>query len=143
MQFCRRLDQELLAALRIIAFGRFSLEVTAVGTHFPGAAPVRELYVKKLPQLPLQLEPLDRHNDLHPALQVALHGVGRTDQVLFLAAVAEIVEARMLQKAADNADDADIFGNSGQPGTNQAAVPDDEVDFTPAWEARQRARATS
>ena len=64
-------------------------------------------------------------------LQVALHGIGRGDEILLVSAVAEIVDAGVLQKSPDDADHADIFGQAGDPGTQPAGVAHDQVDLHP------------
>src|SRR5512137_1692398 len=97
-----------MAAFRFVGVVRLTLDVGAVRLHIPGAAPVSQLDVEKAAQVPLEHEALDRHKNLDAALQIPLHGVGRADEILLLAPVAEIIESCMFQKAADNADNTDV-----------------------------------
>jgi len=102
--------------------GLAALRVRAVARHLPGVALVGEVQVEDLAQLLLQARVLDRRQHLDAALEVALHAVRRADVVLGRAGVAEVVDARVLQKPADDADHADVLGDARQAGTKLAGV---------------------
>ena len=110
---------------------RHTLPVTAVRLHLPGAAAVGGVEIEDCPEFPGQSGRFHRAENLHPRLQVPLHGVGRGDEVFFVAAVAEVVDARMLQKAADDADDADVLRQAGDAGAEPAGIPHEQIDLHP------------
>ena len=58
----------------------------------------------------------DGCEDLHAAVEIALHQVGAAHEDFFFAPVVKVVDAAVLQKAADEADDADRFAQSGHAG---------------------------
>src|SRR5689334_12866610 len=94
------LDRLLLA---VLGAHPGALDVAAVGLHVPRAALVAELGVEDVAQLGLQPRVLDRHQDLDPLLEVALHRVGRADVVLGAAAVVEVVDPLVLEEPAEDA----------------------------------------
>src|SRR6185312_13391751 len=98
------LDHLLLAVFGVEAG---ALDVAAVGLHVPRAALIRKLRVEHVPQLLLQPRILDRAQHLDALLEVALHRIGRADVVLGAPGVVEVVDARVLEEAADHADDLD------------------------------------
>ena len=61
-------------------------------------------------------------------LKVSLHRIGRTDVVLFFAAVSEIENTTMFEEAPDNTDDTDVFGQTGNPWTQAARITHDEIN---------------
>src|SRR5439155_8290238 len=83
------------------------------------------------------LEPLpqgrsqDREGDLDAMVEVPRHPVRGGEEVLLVAAIEEIVDARVLEEAIDDRDDADSLGQSGYAGPEAADPPDDQVDVHP------------
>ena len=62
-------------------------------------------------------------------VEVAVHPVGGADEEFLVAAVEEMIDAGMLEESAEDADDADVFGQSRDAGAQAAEAADDEVDF--------------
>ena len=61
--------------------------------------------------------------------RLRVHQVGAAHQQFVLAAVAEVVEAAVLQEAPDDADHADILADAGHAGPQAAHAAHDQVDL--------------
>src|SRR5690606_3518048 len=70
-----------------------------------------------------------RRDHLHTLGQVARPPVGRPDEILGLAGVVEAVDARMLEKPAQLADDADVLRHALDAGPQAADLADHHVDL--------------
>ena len=57
-------------------------------------------------------------------------------QVLLGAAVAEIIDAAVLQEAPDDADDANGLGNAREARAQAASIANDQIDLHPGSAAR-------
>src|SRR6185369_1659070 len=66
-----------------------------------------------------------------PAIQVAVHQVGRADPVLLVAVVAEPDHPRMLQEAADDRAHPDVLRQPRYPRAQGADAAHDEIDPYP------------
>src|SRR5262249_45978946 len=108
------IDERLMAGGAAVA--RPAGDVGPVRLHRPRAATRRPLGVEHGPQLLAQRGVLDRNDHLDAALEVPLHAVRRADQELLVAPVVEVVDAGVLEEAADHADDADGLGELGHAG---------------------------
>ena len=71
---------------------------------------------------------LDRSDNLDASIEVARHPVGGSEIQLLLAVVGEIEDARMLQKAADDADDSDAIADPWYSRSKAADAAHDQVD---------------
>ena len=69
------------------------------------------------------------HDHLDAAIEVALHQVGAADVDLFLAAVEEVVDARVLEEAADDRSHRDVVADAGNAWPQAAHAADDQVDL--------------
>src|SRR5581483_2059143 len=119
------IDQLLLAARRV----RGGVAgVAAVGVHQPLAAVGLELELEDGVELTPQLRIFDWHQDLDATFKVACHRVGRTDEVLLIAAVAKVIDAAMFEKAPDDTDHADVVRETFDTGTQPASIADDQLD---------------
>src|SRR4051812_29396854 len=100
--------------LRVTATVRPRLEPgpDAVGAELPGIDVVGEAALEHVEQLGPQLRRLDRGDQLHAAVEIARHQVGGAGQDPGLVSALEGVDARMLEVAADDRDDADVLGYS-------------------------------
>jgi hypothetical protein len=103
--------------------------IGAVGLHLPCVAIRRQLRIEHRAQITAQSRILYRHHHLDPALEVSGHAVGRSDQVFLLAAVAEVVDAAVLEEAADDADHAHVLGQPGNARPQAAGVAHQQLDF--------------
>src|SRR5262249_8078947 len=118
--------QHLLAAARAFT----TTHVRAVGLHLPRAVIGRQLRIQHGAQLLALRWILHRYDDLHAALEVPLHRIGRSDvPLLLLASVPEEVDAAMLEKAADDAHHPDGLGQARDARPEPARVPHDQVDL--------------
>src|SRR5579875_272631 len=97
--------------------------------EFPGAAAGVELGIENHAQVPALAPILDRRQHLDPAFEIAFHAICRADEIFFRTTVAEIVNAPMLQEAADDTDDADVVGQSRYARTQSAGIAHDHLDF--------------
>ena len=82
---------------------------------------------------------LDRHDCLHPAIQVPVHQVGGADVPLAIAAVLEAPDPRVLQELTDDRADPDPFRDPGQPRLQRARRTHDQVDVDAGAATRDRA----
>src|SRR5262245_11549961 len=123
----REIDQDELAAASSVA----GHDVRPVGLHRPGAVCRRQLRINGLRELLLQGRILDRHDHLDTALEVALHAVGRSDEPLILAAVAEVIDPPVLEEAAHHADHPDGVGESRYARPQPAGVAHEQVHLHP------------
>ena len=62
------------------------------------------------------VRPLDREHQLDALVEVARHPVGARQVDLLVAAVQEVVDARVLEEAIDDGDDLDVVADAGTPG---------------------------
>ena len=102
-------NKNLMTAPGVVPLARGPLEITAIGLQFPGASSIIELSVEHRSNSFPQFLRLNRHKDLDPVFQITLHGIGRSDKILFFTTITEIVDHGMLQEAADYADNPHIF----------------------------------
>src|SRR5438309_6212177 len=70
-----------------------------------------------------------RKHDFHTLVEIAGHPVGAAEIDLFLAAVGEMENATVLEKAAHNAAHANTVTNPAHAGTESAHAPDDQIDI--------------
>ena len=92
-----------------------------------------------LVEQPARLRVIDRHERLDPAIEVAVHQVAGADQPLRVAAVLEPPDPRVLEELADDRPDPDPLRQALDAGHERACAADDQVDSTPADEARYSA----
>src|SRR5262249_57702818 len=95
----------------------------------PAPVPGCELRTEPRPELLPEQRVLDGRHHLDATLEVALHAVGGADEVLLLAAVAEVVDAAVLQEAPHHAHHADRLRQPGHSGAQAAGVADDQIDL--------------
>src|SRR5438552_247035 len=69
--------------------------------------------------------------DLDPAVEVAVHQVGRTDPVLRGTIVREIEDPGMLEKATEDRPNGDVLGQPGDAGPDRAECPHQQLDANP------------
>src|SRR5438093_2012320 len=110
----REVDEHLMAGGAAVA--RPARDIGPVGLHRPRAATGRQLGIEHGPQLLAERGILDGNDHLDTALEVPLHAVRRADQALLFPPVVEVVDAGVLEEAADHADDADGLGELGDAG---------------------------
>jgi len=89
---------------------------------------VGQMCIEYIPQFLFQFRRLYRTQHLHPGLKVTLHGIGRGDKIFVRAIVSEIVDAGVLQKTADNADDTNIFRKAGNTGPQATGIAHNQVN---------------
>src|SRR5882724_10716883 len=121
------LVESLLRAQRRPAVGPDPLR-GAVGENAPRLHGVGELRLENLADLPVQGGVQDREGGLDAAVEVAGHPVGRGQEVLRLSAVLEVVDARVLEIAVHDRDDADVLGEVRDLRAQAADAADDEID---------------
>src|SRR5580658_8685567 len=76
-----------------------------------------------------QLRIFQRENDFHAFIEIALHPVGAAQINLRRAAVLEIIDTAVLQKASDDAAHPDAAAQSAHTGNQSALSTDDQVDL--------------
>src|SRR5262249_25593205 len=96
--------------------------------HVPRDHRRRELGVEDVTKILAQRGVLDRYDDLDATLEVALHAVGRADQVFLVAPVPEIEDPAVLEEASEDADHADPLGDARDAGPQATRVAHDQVD---------------
>src|SRR5678816_354937 len=122
----RVLDQALVRrAHRAV---RLALVPTAVGVEIPRLAVVLEIRREQGADSLVQPRVLHRRDGLHSSIEVARHPVGRADIELFVAAVGEVPQPRMLEETADDADDANAIADIGNARTEAADAAHDQID---------------
>ncbi len=72
---------------------------------------------------------LDWEQDFDPPIQVARHQIGAAHVKRRIAIVVEVVDARMLQEAADDTHHLDIIADSGDARTQAANTANDQIDL--------------
>ena len=77
---------------------------------------------------------------LDPPIEVALHQVGAADIQLRLAAVLEIIDARVLEETADDRRTWIVLADARNAGAQRADPAHDQSILTPACDARYSAR---
>ena len=70
---------------------------------------------------------MNRAGDLHAAVEVARHKIGGGNIELCVIATAKLINTAMLQKAADNTGDMDVFRLTGHTRQDAADAADDEL----------------
>src|SRR5919198_3013009 len=119
----------LLQAQADLALGARDTRPLAAPVEGPGPDVVRQREVEDQLQLLSDLVRLDRGERLHAVVEVALHHVRAADVYLFVAAVLEVEDARVLEKAADDAADVDVLAQALHARTKHADAADDEIDL--------------
>src|SRR5262249_51298764 len=117
--------------LTVVARLPRKLHVAAVAAHLPCRMVWFELQVEHSAQFLAQNQVFHRRHRFDPTFEVARHAIGRADEVLLGAGIAEIVNTSVFEEAPDNADDAYALGEPGNSRTQSAGVADDQVDFDP------------
>src|SRR5258705_4330886 len=74
------------------------------------------------------LDVADRVQRLDAPIEIALHQVGAADVHLFVAAVVEPEDSRMLQEAADDGSHTDVVADARDAGAQAADAANDQVD---------------
>ena len=105
--------------------------VGAVRQQGAGLHIVPQLGVEDPQQLLPDLRVVDGAHDLHPAVQVPGHHIGGRDEHLRAFSPAKAVDAPVLQIAAHDAGHMDIFRPGGNPRTQAADAPQDQLDLHP------------
>ena len=101
----------------------------SVGLERPGGGAVVEAEVEQLAPARSTCDggrDLDEHLD--PAVEVAVHQVGRADPGLWLAAVLEPEDAAVLEEAAEDAADADVLRQARDAGRSAQMPRDPDLD---------------
>jgi hypothetical protein len=101
----------------------------AVRAEQPGVAVVGQQHGDQLLDPGARAGVLDRHDDLDPAVEVALHQVRRAQARLGRAAVGEAEDPRVLEELADDRAHPDPLGETSHPRAERAPGPDDQVDL--------------
>ena len=78
---------------------------------------------------------VNREHQLDALVEVARHPVGAGEVDLLLAAVQEIVDARVLEKTIDDRDHLDVLAVPGHAGPQRADAAHVQADATPARDA--------
>jgi hypothetical protein len=98
--------------------------------HEAGLGVVTEVAFEDLvAETPFGGRVVDGEEDFAAFVEVAGHPVGGAAEDFFGAAVGEPEDAAVLEEAADDGADADIFAESGDAGAKGAHAADDEVDL--------------
>ena len=105
------------------------LHVGAVTLHFPDISGIGQLQIKYLPKQGLVLRGGNGGAYFHPAFQVALHEIGGTDIVFFVAVIFKIKNPGMFEKSADQGNDPDVFRQAFNARAQTAGVTDNEIDM--------------
>ena len=119
-------DETGLALLRLGSL------VAAIRLQFPGAGVVAQIDMQALFQnLCLEYRIIHRETGFHAVKQIAIHPVstGAVHQVV--ATMVEMVDAGVLQKAADNGAYADVFRQSGDAGFQATNTAHDQINLYP------------
>src|SRR2546422_716564 len=102
-------------------------DITAVGLHFPPSIAGTQVRVEYAAQLLAKLHVLNRHQDFDATLQVTFHTVGGADEIFLLPSIVEVVDASVLQEAADDADDANVLRQPRKSRTQAAGIAHHEI----------------
>src|SRR5579864_4578960 len=125
-----RLESPLLEApVRVEPGNRRYVPPRAVRSELPSQDVVREVDLEDLRQATAQSRIGDRDDRLDAAVEVARHEVGRAEEVLRLAAVAEAKDARMLEEVTDDGPHSDALRKARDARTQRAHAADQEVDL--------------
>ena len=71
----------------------------------------------------------NRKSNFEPAVEVALHPIGRSEPITALAAIVEIENPRVLEIAIDDGNHAYPFRDSGQAGAQAAHAAYEQIDL--------------
>ena len=123
------LHENLLGRSRLGIFLRATLGVSAVGVEFPGVAVVGKEDTEDFLQFLGEMGIFDGHDRFHPAIEVPGHPIGTPDVNFFVATVAEVKNARVFQKAPNDAKDANVFAQAGNAGAQATDAANDEIDL--------------
>ena len=72
---------------------------------------------------------IDREGDFDPAIKIARHPVGTGEVNVGLAGIFKIVNAAVLEKSSDDADDANIFAERRHSRAQTTNAANDEIDL--------------
>src|SRR6266581_46806 len=124
-------EQLLLRRARYPAAGLPSL-VVAVGVHFPSLAVVGQIGLEAFLDDAL-LDPAveDREAQLDSPEEIASHPVGAGQVKVFLSAVEEVEDARVLEKPSYDRAHAYVLRQPRDSGTQRTYAAHDQVDFHP------------
>ncbi len=107
--------------------------VAAVGVHLPGVLTVIEEGVDDLGEFGFGVGVMDGAGGFDSAREVAIHPVGRADQVgvvfEFGRAIGEAVDAGVFEESPDDRADGDVFAHVGDSWAQAAEPADDQVDL--------------
>src|SRR3954469_7922759 len=105
--------QALHQKLLEVVAGMLGAPPLAVGLQVPGRRVVLERSVQVVREVGSCVALGDRARHLYPAVEVAVHHVRRTDPVLRVSVTAEVVDARVLQEAAEDGPHPNVFRQAG------------------------------
>jgi peroxiredoxin Q/BCP len=122
---------ELVLAVAFGSIGaRGGAAIGAVWGEDPGFGVVGALAGEDFVEEPLFEEGVDHgEDDLDPVVEVARHPVGTADEEFGGSVVFEAVDAAMLEEAADDGTDGDIFADAGDARAQAADSAYDELDL--------------
>ena len=122
----RELHETLLAGLRKrLPVTETVLAVTVELSAFDGVFQHNlEHFINSLPELLV----FNRAGDFYPTLGVTRHHICRGDVELHLGASAKTVNPCVFQKPADNTDNCNVFGFSGDAGYQAADAADNQLN---------------
>ena len=123
----RRLLHEII--LRIERHGAVLAAIAAVRQQETGLRRIAELRIQNPFELFAQKHIVNRAGDLHAAVEVARHEIGGRNIILRIFIASELINTAMLQKAADNTGDMDVFRLTGHTRQDAADAADDELNF--------------
>ena len=122
------LDKPLVAPCLLLHGPGKQLYVAPVGPPLPGLPPVCELRVQDGTQDQLQSRILHRRQQLDPVFEISSHRIRRTDPVLLVPRVPEVVDPRMLEELPEHADHANVLRQAFDSRPEAAGVTHDQID---------------
>ena len=104
------------------------VRVRAILVHAARASLIMQVGVKNLVlKTPHQSGPFHRKEHFHTAVQVPRHQIGAAEVDLLGIAVRKVEDPAVLEEAADDARDADVFADAGYARTHARDLPVTEL----------------
>src|SRR5690606_9999285 len=116
-----------LGAARVLAAGRGTAHIAAVGLQKPGLGAVVEMDQQLLFGAAHQRPALPRDTRRAPLVEVALHHVGAGQPDLLLTLAEEVVDPTVLEETADHRAYRDVVRHPGDAGAQTAHPANDEI----------------
>src|SRR5579883_3504065 len=125
-------DKPCLRVKRRLTGIRMETYIAPAGLEFAGVdGIIQHAFEQFIAQGRAQDGIIDGEERFYASIQVALHHVRAAQQNFFVAAIAKVIDATVLQKAAYDAAHADSFAQTRDAGAQTADTTYNQVDLHP------------